>query len=86
MVFQQEFIYPNLDIWNYTCYTYAKARRLGMCGIFIGNSMFWNVGNGCDTWTDYGTYHVDNALFCGIGELQQILQRGKCRKKGRIEN
>ena len=39
--------------------------------IFIGDSMFWNVGNGCDAGTDYGTYHVDNALFCGIGELQR---------------
>ena len=57
-----------------------------MRGIFIGDSMFWNVGNGCDAGTDYGTYHVDNALFCGIGELQQILQRGKYRKKSRIEN
>ena len=64
----------------------CEAGRLGMRGIFIGDSMFWNVGNGCDAGTDYGTYHVDNALFCGIGELQQILQRGKYRKKSRIEN
>lgn len=39
-----------------------------MYSVLACDCLLWDVGNGSDSWTDYGRDNVGDVLFCGIGE------------------